>query len=156
FDPEIIQILDEEAKKEAAKAQIDTDDATTKVDQKLGEINAVLGRFPRLTSLLTKIRALRIARLSRQKGIDPETHGLFVDGGVSPFNNPSLALLMQVVLAPYGIRWPLGPDNLTFVSIGTGSFRTRLSFTQLGFAGPVKLALQALRSMMGDTQTYAL
>jgi len=156
FDPEIIQILAEEEKKEAAKAQIDTDDAMTKGDQKLDEINAALGRFPRLTLLLTKIRALRIARLSRQKGIDPKTHGLFIDGGVTPFNNPSLALLMQVVLEPYGIQWPLGPDNLTFVSIGTGSFRNKLSFKQLGFAGPIKLALQALLSMMSDTQTYAL
>src|SRR5262249_8476573 len=35
FDPEIIQILAEEEKKEAAKAQIDTDDAMTTGDQKL-------------------------------------------------------------------------------------------------------------------------
>ena len=152
FDPEIIQIIAEEEKREAARAHIDTD-STTKGDEKLGEINAALGNYPRLTMLLTKIRALRIAR---EKGPSPETHGLFVDGGVTPFNNPSLALLMQVVLQPYGICWPLGPDKLTFVSIGTGSFRTRLSFTQLGFAGPIKLALQALLSMMTDTQTYAL
>ena len=75
---------------------------------------------------------------------------------MTPFNNPSFALLMQALLKPYGICWPLGPDNLTFVSIGTGSYRAKLSFTDLGFAGPLKLALHSLLSMMGDTQTLAL
>jgi hypothetical protein len=79
-----------------------------------------------------------------------------VDGGVTPFNNPSFALLMQALVKPYGICWPTGADKLTFVSIGTGSYRTKLSFTELGFAGPLKLALHSLLSMMGDTQTLAL
>src|SRR5262249_27963334 len=97
FDPEIIQILAEEEKKEAAKARIDTDDAMTKGDQTRGESSAALGRSPRLTLLRTKIRALRIARISWQKGIDPETHGLFIDGGVTPYNNPS-SLFDEVVV----------------------------------------------------------
>jgi hypothetical protein len=151
FDPEILQILAEEEKAQADKANLDAE--TTKGDEKLSEINAALGRYPRLTLLLTKIRALRLAR---EKGPSPDTHGLFVDGGVTPFNNPSLAVLMQVVLKPYGVCWPLGPENMQFVSIGTGTFRTRLLFTDLGFAGPIKLALQALLSMMTDTETYAL
>jgi hypothetical protein len=103
--------------------------------------------------LLTKLRALMIARKS---GPNPQTHGLFVDGGVTPFNNPSIALLMQVVLKRFQLCWPLGPDELTFVSVGTGSFRARLSFNDLGFAGPLKLALHALLSMMSDTQSQAL
>jgi hypothetical protein len=135
FDPEILPIADEESK------------------EALGEVNTQLGRFPRLTLLLTKLRALLIANRS---GPNPQTHGLFVDGGVTPFNNPSIALLMQVVLKPFQLCWPLGPDQLTFVSIGTGSFRARLSFTELGFAGPLKLALHSLLSMMSDTQNQAL
>jgi hypothetical protein len=153
FDPEIIPILpEEEQKQEAAKAGVATDRAAEN-DARFGELNATLGRFPILTLLLTKLRALKIAG---KKERDPDTLGMFVDGGVTPFNNPSLALLMHVVLQPYQICWPLGADKLTFVSIGTGSFRTRLSFKELGFAGPVKLALQALLSMMSDAQTHAL
>lgn len=153
FDPEIIPILpEEEQKEEAARAGVATD-AAADDDDKLDKLNSALSRFPRLTLLLTKVRALKIAR---KKGPSQDTHGMFVDGGVTPFNNPSIALLMQVVLKPYGICWPLGPEKLTFVSIGTGSFRSRLSFTELGFAGPVKLALHALLSMMTDTQTHAL
>ena len=144
FDPEIVQILAEEEKKVAAGPG-DRD--------WLDQLNDKLGRFPRLTMLLTKLRAFRIAGA---KGPNPGTHGLFVDGGVTPFNNPSFALLMQALVKPYGICWPIGPDNITFVSIGTGSYRARLSFTDLGFAGPLKLALHSLLSMMGDTQTLAL
>ena len=135
FDPEILPIIDEQTK------------------EPLERVNAQLGRFPRLTMWLTKLRALMIAGKS---GPNPETHGLFVDGGVTPFNNPSIALLMQVVLKRFQVCWPLGPDHLTFVSIGTGSFRAKLSFTDLGFAGPLKLALHSLLSMMNDTQNQAL
>ena len=135
FDPEILAIIDEQAQ------------------EPLGDVNQKLGRFPRLTMWLTKLRALMIAGKS---GPTPETHGLFVDGGVTPFNNPSIALLMQVVLKRFQVCWPLGPDELTFVSIGTGAFRAKLSFTELGFAGPLKLALHSLLSMMSDTQNQAL
>lgn len=145
FDPEIVQIVAEEEKAIQAAGPEDRD--------WLDRMNDSLGRFPRLTRLLTKLRALRIAGA---QGPSPKTHGLFVDGGVTPFNNPSFALLMQVLVKPYGICWPVGPDKLTFVSIGTGSYRAKLSFTELGFAGPLKLALHSLLSMMGDTQTLAL
>lgn len=147
FDPEIVQIVAEEEKKIAAHA------AGPEDRDWLDRMNDNLGRFPRLTMLLTKLRALRVART---KGPNPKTHGLFVDGGVTPFNNPSFALLMQALIKPYGMCWPLGPDKLTFVSIGTGGYRAKLSFTELGFAGPLKLALHSLLSMMGDTQTLAL
>jgi hypothetical protein len=147
FDPEIVQIIAEEEKKAAAHA------AGPEDRDWLDRFNDSLGRFPRLTMLLTKIRALRVAGA---QGPSPKTHGLFVDGGVTPFNNPSFALLMQALVKPYGMCWPLGADNFTFVSIGTGSYRAKLSFTELGFAGPLKLALHSLLSMMGDTQTLAL
>jgi len=147
FDPEIVQILADEEKQTGMHA------AGPEDRDWLDRFNEQLGRFPRLTMLLTKLRALRVAGT---KGANPKTHGLFVDGGVTPFNNPSFALLMQVLVEPLGMRWKLGPDNFTFVSIGTGGYRAKLSFTELGFAGPVKLALHSLLSMMGDTQTLAL
>ena len=147
FDPEIVQIIAEEEKKAGANHP--------EADEHgwLDLLNDRLGRFPRATMLLTRLRARQIAEA---KGPNPTTHGLFVDGGVTPFNNPSFALLMQVVLKPFGICWQLGPDKLTFVSIGTGSYRTKVSFAELGWSGNVKLALNSLLSMMGDTQTLAL
>ena len=78
--------------------------------------------------------------------------GLFVDGGVSPHNNPALALFMMSQLDPYGLRWGTGPDKLTIVSIGTGGFRKRLNQATLGRMQNITVALHSLMSVMDDTQ----
>jgi hypothetical protein len=46
-------------------------------------------------------------------------HGLFIDGGVSPYNNPTIALLMLSQLKAFKLCWPANPDDLKIVSIGT-------------------------------------
>src|SRR6185295_5895533 len=79
FDPEIVQIVAEEEREKGAPVTRD------EVRGWLDKLNEKLGRFPRLSMLLTRLRAKRIADT---KGPNPKTHGLFVDGGVTPFNNP--------------------------------------------------------------------
>lgn len=44
----------------------------------------------------------------------------FVDGGITPYNNPALQLFLMATLPPYQLRWPVGEKNLLLVSIGTG------------------------------------
>jgi len=51
---------------------------------------------------------------------------LFVDGGISPYNNPALIATLMATLPPFHIEWPTGPDRLQVVSIGTGSERARM------------------------------
>ncbi len=46
--------------------------------------------------------------------------GQFVDGGVSPFNNPALQALMYATLDGYRLNWETGPEDLFLVSLGTG------------------------------------
>jgi uncharacterized protein len=94
--------------------------------------------------------------LRRKVKIDPNTYGLFVDGGVTPHNNPSLALFNMATLSPFNIRWPTGPDKLTVVSLGTGTYRPRLSYESLGFARFTKLAFHALISLMTDAEMLVL
>ena len=53
--------------------------------------------------------------------------GLFVDGGVSPHNNPALAMFEVATIPAYGFGWPVGAENLLVVSVGTGSRRSRLT-----------------------------
>jgi len=53
-------------------------------------------------------------------GMKP-VQGDFVDGGVSPYNNPALQALMYATLEGYRIGWPLGADELLLVSVGTGA-----------------------------------
>jgi predicted acylesterase/phospholipase RssA len=45
---------------------------------------------------------------------------VFVDGGVTSYNNPSFQLFLQATLEPYGLMWPTGEKNMLLVSIGTG------------------------------------
>jgi hypothetical protein len=46
--------------------------------------------------------------------------GQFIDGGVSPHKNPSLQAYWLTTLRGYGLRWPVGRDQLLIVSVGTG------------------------------------
>ncbi len=136
FDPEIIAI---------------TDNAP---HDPLGQVKANLSGLPLLSLALSKVRA--IYGMFSKSGPSADTHGLFVDGGVTPHNNPVVALLMMVTFKRLGICWPLGAENLTVISIGTGSYRTKVSFSELGWAGPLRLAIGALLSIMTDTQNQAL
>jgi len=47
--------------------------------------------------------------------------GAFVDGGVTPHNNPALLMFLLSQVEGHGLCWPLGKDNLMIVSVGTGS-----------------------------------
>jgi uncharacterized protein len=61
-----------------------------------------------------------------------------------------LQLLLLATLEGYGVRWPIGANNLLLVSVGTGSWDLRLDTDEVMRMPPVKLALRALSSLMGD------
>jgi hypothetical protein len=103
-----------------------------------------------IVALLTRVG------LHRGADFNPGDFGLFVDGGVTPHNNPAVALLQLATLKPFGICWPMAPGQLSITSVGTGSFRPKLKYEELGFAGIPKLTLHALVSMMNDAQTHVL
>lgn len=88
--------------------------------------------------------------------IDGAPPGLFVDGGVTPHNNPALALLQLVSLPAYGYEWPLGVDQLRIISVGTGSFRTQLSAARAARTPASLLAVHALAGLIQDCQTQTL
>jgi hypothetical protein len=49
---------------------------------------------------------------------------VFVDGGITPYNNPALLLYLMATLPSYNLGWESGVDKLLLVSIGTGRTRT--------------------------------
>ena len=83
--------------------------------------------------------------IARQEGKKPEV-GTFVDGGVSPFNNPALQAFMVTTLEGHRVDWATGQDKILLVSLGSGSrepgFET--SFFEAGNA------IKSLVSMMDD------
>lgn len=76
--------------------------------------------------------------------------GAFVDGGVSPHNNPALQLLLMATTEGFGLKWPTGADNLLLVSVGTGAQEIRMSAKEVMEMSSAKVALQALASLMND------
>jgi uncharacterized protein len=51
---------------------------------------------------------------------------LFVDGGITPYNNPSLIAILMATLPSYCLEWPATRHELHVISIGTGSKATKL------------------------------
>jgi len=51
---------------------------------------------------------------------------IFVDGSITPYNNPALIAAQTAILPCYRMNWPAGPDNLRVVSVGTMRFSTAL------------------------------
>jgi hypothetical protein len=44
----------------------------------------------------------------------------FVDGAVTPYNNPAFLLFKLATLPQYGLVWPKGEDRMMLISVGTG------------------------------------
>jgi hypothetical protein len=57
--------------------------------------------------------------------VGPTRH-VFVDGGITPFNNPSLLAVLMATLPPYRLCWPATRKALHVISVGTGGVAARL------------------------------
>jgi hypothetical protein len=76
--------------------------------------------------------------------------GAFVDGGVSPYNNPALPALMLAGLQGFGLNWSFGADKLMLVSAGTGTLSLRMNAADVLDMSAVRLAGQSILSIMAD------
>ena len=82
--------------------------------------------------------------------------GLFIDGGLTPHNNPALLMLMTALVPAYGLNWRIGPENLLIVSVGTGSFRPTLSPADAMRSSAIGLAIKSLAAMIAESQLLVL
>lgn len=46
---------------------------------------------------------------------------IFVDGGITMYNNPAFQAFLMATVEPYQIQWTTGEDRLLLVSVGTGT-----------------------------------
>ncbi|MGH7930126.1 MAG: patatin-like phospholipase family protein, partial [Candidatus Binatia bacterium] len=46
---------------------------------------------------------------------------IFVDGGVTMYNNPAFQAFLMATVEPFNVNWPAGEDKLLVVSVGTGT-----------------------------------
>jgi hypothetical protein len=91
-------------------------------------------------------------QITVQEGQAP---GTFVDGSISPHNNPALALLQLVTIPGYGYAWPVGRERLEIVSVGCGTPRagTRRNLFGSTAAGN---AVVSLHSMISDCDQHVM
>jgi hypothetical protein len=54
-------------------------------------------------------------------GTSQEKTFVFVDGGMTTYNNPAWMAVQMATASPYGINWRTGVDELLVVSVGTGN-----------------------------------
>lgn len=80
------------------------------------------------------------------------TEGAFVDGGVTPFNDPAWQLLMLAALQGHGFRWRTGRDELLIVSVGTGLSAERRETAEIMSSAAAMQGVTALESLMGDCE----
>jgi predicted acylesterase/phospholipase RssA len=86
--------------------------------------------------------------IARAAGKDT-VKGEFVDGGVSPHNNPALQALMYATLDGFKVGWPTGEDQLLIVSVGTGASDPSKPSSKV----VAKAGINALTSLMDDCAT---
>jgi hypothetical protein len=55
---------------------------------------------------------------------DPSQTFVFVDGGITPYNNPSFLLYRMATQPAYRLNWKTGERNLLLISVGTGAAPT--------------------------------
>jgi predicted acylesterase/phospholipase RssA len=73
-------------------------------------------------------------------------YGDFVDGGISPFNNPALQALLYVTAKGYRINWAIGEEKILLVSVGTGVHDPAVRRSEVAAAH----AFRSLLSLMDD------
>jgi len=82
---------------------------------------------------------------------------LFVDGGITMFNNPAFQLFLMATIPAFRVEWPTGPDRMLLVSVGTGhapSANKNLDASDMNLlynAGSIPSALMAAALHEQDT-----
>lgn len=92
---------------------------------------------------------IEIVRLPRK------VQGLFIDGGVTPHNNPAFQFFLLTTLPTQGFRWATGQDKLHITSVGTGSLCNDVSTEQVRLMPTSQQAKHALTSVIDGAEHMA-
>jgi hypothetical protein len=69
---------------------------------------------------------------------DPKKTFVFVDGGITPYNNPSFLLYRMATQPAYRLNWKTGEQNLLLISVGTGAAPATTQATDRNLVGNMK------------------
>lgn len=82
--------------------------------------------------------------------------GIFVDGGVSMYNNPALLLFMMATLKGFGYNWEVGEDKLMLTSIGTGISNDRITINEAASRNKLDWAFNIADMFMYDANMLGI
>jgi uncharacterized protein len=77
-------------------------------------------------------------------------YGEFVDGGVSPSNNPTLQALMVATMEGYRLGWPTGEHQLLMVSVGSGRADPEIGLADGCQSWALPHAVRSLNALLDD------
>jgi uncharacterized protein len=80
--------------------------------------------------------------------------GDFVDGGVSPHNNPALQALMTATIPGYGFNWEAGEGRVLVVSVGTGKADAEVGHRNVLEGTAAIHAVLSLKALMEDCSDH--
>lgn len=76
--------------------------------------------------------------------------GIFVDGGMSMMNNPSLQLFLATTLKGFKLEWETGQERMMIVSVGTGRRNKKLIGAKWNNPNLLDIATCAPEQFMSD------
>ena len=79
--------------------------------------------------------------------VGPSDQGVFINGGVSPHNNPSLQALLTAARGGHGLGWPVGAERLFMVSVGSGFSPSMHQLRGMS----LKPGVRSLHTMLNDS-----
>lgn len=79
---------------------------------------------------------------------------IFVDGAITPFNNPAFLMFLNATLPCYKINWETGPDKILLISVGTGRFRVKFKKTVAGDINNLEQAKHSTLGMIDNSGSY--
>jgi patatin-like phospholipase/acyl hydrolase len=88
------------------------------------------------------------------KDTTTEKEYLFVDGGFSLMNNPSLQLFMIATFKGYNLHWKTGKDHLLITSVGTGRRPRNLNIEKYKNPNNLQLAQIVADVFMSDSTEF--
>lgn len=75
-------------------------------------------------------------------------HFRFIDGGITPYNNPAHIAYLLATLDCYRVGWETGEDRLHLVSVGTGRTRTVYRPGEIYSLHKLNLAVRTIRALI--------
>lgn len=79
---------------------------------------------------------------------------LFLDGAVTPYNNPAFMLYLLATLPCYNLNWPEGEDKMRIISVGTGRVRIKFAKTQAGKVNVLDQASHAVLALIDSNNQH--